>query len=165
MNTAPKIASGHPFLNSAIVTNLANGVVTTLHAMAKVTSIFEKTFVEKNWKAPGEVSVFIDLQSPPSFGQVRFHFSRKVLAQLYKNMMNEEIDLDSDDLADCLGEISNVCYGYTKGELNKQGYALKMALPNPGKTVDLPELISHYPHIIIPFTVCEETCYIQIVIL
>lgn len=165
MSAAPKISQLHPFLNSAVIANLSNGVIETLQTMAKVAGIFEKSFVEKNWKSPTDVSVYLNLESPPSHGQVRFHFPRKALVQLCKIMLNEEVAHDSQVVVDCLGEISNICYGYAKVKLNSQGYSLKMALPYPCKTEELPEALSAYPHIVIPFKVLEETCYIQVIIL
>lgn len=165
MGAAPRISQLHPFLNSAVIVNLSNGVVETLKTMAHVASIFEKAFVEKSWKAQGEISVYLNLESPPCYGQVRFHFSRKVLADICKNMIKEEVALDSPDLVDCLGEISNVCYGFAKAKLNSQGYSLKMELPHASKTEDMPPVESKYPHIIIPFKVLNETCYIEIIIL
>lgn len=165
MGVASKISSLHPFMNSAVIINISNGVVETLQTMAQISSLFEKSFVEKKWKSPSEISVYIDLESPPYSGQVRFHFSRKVLADLCKIMMNEEIAPDSPEVIDCLGELANICYGYAKAKLNAQGYSLRMSLPRPSKTEDLPPAVSAYPHIIIPFKVLDDTCYIEIVIL
>ena len=160
-----KISSLHPFMNSEVIVNISNGVIETLKTMAQVSGLFEKSYVERNWKAPTEVSVYIALESPPCYGQVRFHFSKNVIKQLHKKMMNEEVAPDSNEIIDCIGELSNMCYGYAKAKLNRQGYQLRMALPHPGKTEDLPPLISKHPHIIIPFKVFNEICFIEIVIL
>lgn len=164
MGAAAKELNSHPFLDSEVMKNLSSGVDETLQMMASVSSIFEKAFAEKNWKPPADVSVYLEVQSPPSFGQIRFHFSRKALNEIYKNMMNEEAT-DLKQIVDCVGEVSNVSYGYAKSKLNREGYSLGMALPRPGKTEDLPDVKSDYPHLIIPFKVFNETCYIQIVIL
>lgn len=164
MGASPS-SSLHPLMNSEVIENISNGVELTLKAMAQVSGLFEKSYVEKNWKAPTEVSVYIELDSPPCCGQVRFHFSRNVLRQLHKLIMNEDVSADSDEVLDCVGEISNICYGYAKSKLNLQGYRLQMALPHPSKTEDLPQVISEHPHIIIPFRVLNETCFVEIVIL
>lgn len=165
MSAAAKDLNTHPFLEHEVMINLSNGVDETLQMMASVASIFEKAFIEENWKPPADVSVYLEVQSPPSFGQIRFHFSRKALNELYKRMMNEEAAPDLKQIVDCVGEVSNVCYGYAKSKLNREGYSLGMALPRPGKTEDLPHVESKHPHMIIPFKVFNETCYIQIVIL
>src|SRR4051812_23046865 len=108
MSTAPKITHEHPFLNREVILSFSNGVTETLNSMAGVASTFEKGYVEKNWKAQGEISVFLDLQSPPFTGQIRFHFSKEALVQLYKKMVDENATPNSSEVVDCLGEISNM---------------------------------------------------------
>lgn len=152
-------------LNDSVVISLSHGVEETLLAMAQVTGIFEKSFMQDNWKSPCELSVYLEIESLPAKGQIRFHFSQQVLCELYKKMMNEEAAPSLDEVVDCLGEFSNVCYGAAKSKLNRVGYSLGMALPHPGKTDDLPNVSSSYPHIVIPFKIFNEICYIQIVIL
>lgn len=164
MSTAPKIPVEHPFLNRDVILNFSNGVVETLETMAGVKSEFEKAFVEKNWKPQNDISVYLDLSSEPFVGQIRFHFNKFALAKLYEKMMGSPVDPDSPEILDCLGELSNMCYGYAKGKLNEKGFSLKMTLPHPCKTVDLPEAVSHHPQIVIPFKVFSESCQIQIVI-
>lgn len=156
----------HPVLENELMINLSNGVDETLQTMARVSSIFERSFSDKNWKSPSsEYSVYLDIQSLPSKGQIRFHFTYNALAELYKSMLGDNDTPDRAQVVDVLGEISNVCYGLAKGRLNREGYSLGMSLPHPGKTVDLPEVFSDRPNMIIPFKVFNETCYIQIVIL
>lgn len=164
MSTAPKISKEHPFLNRDVILNFSNGVIETLQTMAGVESSFEKAYVEKNWHAPNEISVYLDLQSEPYTGQIRFHFNKAVLAGLYEKMTDQAVDPNAPEIVDCLGEISNMCYGYAKGKLNEKGFTLKMTLPHPSNTADLPEVYSQHPHIIIPFKVFNEVCHIQIVI-
>src|SRR4051812_14694130 len=120
MSTAPKISAQHPFMNREVILNFSNGVIETLQTMAGGTSSFEKAFVEKNWKAQGDVSVYLDLKSAFYSGQIRFHFSKKVLTGLFEKMMGEKVESDSIEIVDCLGEISNMCYGYAKAKLNEK---------------------------------------------
>lgn len=164
MSTAPKIPQEHPFLNRDVIMNFSNGVAETLQTMAGVASTFEKGFVEKNWKPKNDISVYLDLKSEPYTGQIRFHFSRVVLAELFEKMLGQSIDPNSREVLDCLGEISNMCYGYAKAKLNGLGFSLKMTIPHPSVTQDLPEVFSRHPHIIIPFKVFDQPCFIQIII-
>lgn len=164
MSTAPKISQEHPFLNREVIMNFSNGVAETLQIMAGVGSTFDKGYVEKNWKAQNEISVFLDLKSEPYTGQIRFHFSRSVLAKLFEKMLGQTVDPNSQEVLDCLGEISNMCYGYAKAKLNEKGFQLKMTIPHPVPTEDLPEVVTQHPHIIIPFKVFDQACHIQIII-
>lgn len=163
-NSAVKISPEHPFLNREVILNLSNGVIETLQTMAGVESHFEKAFVEKNWKPAGEYSVYLNLESEQYTGQIAFHFSKQALASLYEKMLGTKIDPESAEIVDCMGELSNMCYGYAKGKLNEKGFALKMTLPHPGKTKDLPNVVSQHPHIVIPFKIFTENCFIQVVI-
>ncbi|MEQ1722628.1 MAG: chemotaxis protein CheX [Pseudobdellovibrio sp.] len=163
-NSAPKISPEHPFLNREVIINFSSGVVETLQTMAGVESHFEKPFVEKNWKAEGDYSVYLNLESAPYTGQIAFHFPKNALAELYEKMLGQKIDPDSPEIVDCMGELSNMCYGYAKGKLNEKGFALKMTLPRPGRTKDFPPVLSKHPHIVIPFKIFEKNCFIQIVI-
>ena len=54
--------------------NLSNGVDETIHKMANAECVFEKTFTNKDWSPPKGYSVLLEIQSPPSKGQIRFHF-------------------------------------------------------------------------------------------
>ncbi len=164
MGAAVNIYS-YPILENELMLNLASGVDETFQTMAHTNSIFEKAFTDKNWKAPAEYSVYLDFQTLPAKGQIRFHFTQNALVSLYNAMMGCTGVPDMVEVIDVLGEISNVCYGLAKGKLNREGYALGMALPHPGKTSDLPEFTSDRPNMVIPFRVFNEICYIQVVIL
>lgn len=155
----------NPYLMNELTIYLSYGVDETLQTMAHVSTVFEKSFNSQNWIPPVDYSVYLDIASPPSVGQIRFHFSLRALKELYKNMMQEEADPDIKMVVDCLGELSNVSYGLAKGKLNREGYLLGMALPHPGKTADLPAVKSDCSQVVIPFKIFNETCYIQIVIL
>lgn len=125
----------------------------------------EKAFVEKSWNPPTDISVFVDLASPPNSGQIRFHFPDNVLVSICKKMLNEDVSPGSPEVLDCAGELSNMFYGFAKSKLNEDGYSFKLSLPQPTKTEKLPDPNSSYSYIIIPFKVLDETCFIQIIIL
>ena len=143
--------------------NLSNGVDETIHKMANAECVFEKTFTNKDWSPPKGYSVLLEIQSPPSKGQIRFHFPHIVLSKLYQNIMNETTNPNGSQVMDCLAEISNVTYGLTKIKLNQEGFNLNMALPFAGKTEDIPGTPGNKT--VIPFKVFDETCFIEVVIL
>ena len=162
--SAAKLPREHPFLNAEVITSFSSGIAETLQIMACVTGIFDKPYIERDWKPKTDVCVCLDLESGNHVGQIRFHFSKEVLAQLYEKMLNEKIDPDSLEILDCAGEFSNMCYGNAKTKLNEKGFLLQLTLPSPGKTADLADWGSPHPNIIIPFVVFNELCTVQIVI-
>ena len=155
----------HPILENTLMLNLSNGVDETLRTMAQVSCVFERSFNAINWKASGDYSVYLEIKTSDVTGQIRFHFPYNALIGIWQAMTGEKTVPGEPDIIDVVGELSNVCYGIAKGRLNREGYSLGMALPNPGKSVNLPLLESGRPNMIIPFKVFSETCYIQIVIL
>ena len=164
MSAAAKLPREHPFLNAEVITSFSSGVTDTLQIMASVKGIFEKPYIEKDWKAKSDICVCLDLESGSYVGQIRFHFKKSVLIQLYEKMLNEKVGNDSPELMDCAGEFSNMCYGNAKTKLNDKGFLLQLTLPSPGRTVDLADWGSPYPQIIIPYKMFDEECQIQIVI-
>ena len=152
-------------LEDNLMINLSNGVGETLQKMANVECTFEKAFTDKTWTPPEGFSVFLDVESPPSHGQIRFHFSHKALIKLYNNIMNETSVPVESEVLDCLGEFSNVSYGVAKRKLNGDGFSLNMALPHASTSKDIPNVVSTKPKTIIPFNIFEEKCYIEVVIL
>lgn len=155
----------HPVLENTLMLNLSNGIDETLRTLAQATCIFERSFNAINWNTPCEYSVYLEIKSAATNGQIRFHFTYNALSGLYQGMIGDKTPPAPKDAIDVLGELSNVCYGIAKGRLNREGYSLGMALPHPGKSAELPQLNSGRPNMIIPFKVFNETCYIQIVIL
>lgn len=147
--------------------NLSNGIDETISKMASVNCVFEKSFNDKNWMAPQGYSALLEIQSPPSCGQIRFHFSHIALAMLNKKNMREEAATpDRSQVLDCLAEISNVSYGLTKVKLNQEGSAFNMSRPLADETDDLPSSPSSPSNkTIIPFKIYGEICYIEVFIL
>ena len=164
MNATVKIPAEHPFLNAEIIKSFTSGITETLHIMASEKGVFKKPFIHKDWKAKTDICVCLDLESGNYVGQIRFHFSKNVLAKLYFKMLNENINPESSEILDCAGEFSNMCYGNAKTMLNEKGFLLQLTLPNPCKTEDLADWGSPYPQIIIPYLIFNEECSIQIVI-
>lgn len=164
MSAIAKLPREHPFLNAEVITSFSSGIAETLQIMAHVKGEFEKPYIEKDWKAKSDVAVCLDLESGNYVGQIRFHFSKLVLANLYEKMLSEKVDPESVEVMDCAGEFANMCYGNAKTKLNEKGFLLQLTLPNPCKTTDLADWGSPYPQIIIPFKIFGEECSVQIII-
>ncbi len=163
MSAAKELNYSSASLEENLTAGLTNGVDETLQKMAKVDCVFEKSFTDKNWTPPPGYSVVLEIQSPPSNAQIRFHFSHAVLAKLYNNIMNENSIPDKSQVMDCLCEISNVTYGLTKIKVNQDGFNLKMALPLSSNSEDLPKTTGA-TKTVIPFNVYGQTCYIEVII-
>lgn len=155
----------HPFMNSSVLHALSMSVTETLKIMAKTEAKIGKAYVEKNWKSPTAISAVVALRSPPYQGQVRFHFTDATIALLCKAILAEDVDPESAQALDCAGEFSNMFFSFSKTKLNEIGYNFKLSIPLPFRSAETPEVISDFSHVIIPFQVHQETCFIQIVVL
>ena len=164
MSAAFKVDVQHPFMDREVVLNIANGVVETLKILADITADFEKPFVADHWQSPTEVSVYLNLNSEPFCGKIHFHFDVKVAKYIIETLTGSSVPSDSDEILDGVGEISNIFYGSAKTKLNGIGYNLKMSLPTPCWTKDLPPSPDSKKCMIIPFKVNNALCYVEIVI-
>lgn len=165
MSAAIKVPQLHPFLNSAVILDISNGMFETTETMAQVACVCEKSFVENKWKSPTTFSVLLDIESPPYRGQILFHFSEKSLKGIYNIIVGIGESPPEEDLLDCLGELSNQAYGIAKSKLNIDGYSFKMTMPNPIRTEKIAVQESKFPSIVVPFLLFNEHCYIQLILL
>ena len=166
MSTALKVPQLHPFLNSAVILDISNGIFETTKTMASAGCVCEKSFVEKRWKSPTSFSVYLDIESDPYKGQILFHFANKALTELYKKIVSmDDVNTPDAELLDCLGEVCNQAYGVAKRNLNLDGYSFQMTSPHPIMTQQIASLESKFPSIVVPFKLFDELCYIQLVIL
>lgn len=163
---AQNISAKHPFLNGEVVLDLCNSVTKTIETFAGIRSHFDDiAFIQNDWQPCNDLTVSIDIKNENHTGQIRFHFSKDVLAEMIKRIFTASKTPSNSEINDCLGEISNICSGYAKTKLNEKGFNLKTALPSAaGKTSDLPQLEPGHPSIIIPFKVLNQECQMQIVV-
>jgi chemotaxis protein CheX len=161
---APKIDNEHPLLNRDIILNLSNGMSHTLKLMANVEAEFTKPFSDPKWNSPKEISVVMVLDTPFYAGHIMFHFDKMVAKKIIENMIGAEVDENSDEILDGVGEISNIFYGAAKTKIKEQGFDLNMSIPKPYLTKDLPALVSKSVCMIIPFKIENKDCFVEIVL-
>ncbi|MFZ3229460.1 MAG: chemotaxis protein CheX [Pseudobdellovibrio sp.] len=165
MSAAQKLDPSHPFLNSKVILNISNGVTETLKTMAQTDAFFEKPYVVKDWKAPTDITVFLELKSDPYLGQVRFHFDKSVAKGILEKMLGSAVsDNDLSEILDGVGEISNIFFGVAKTKLNLIGFKLEMSVPHPVKSEDLPVTIGDKTCLVIPFRVDQTLCFIEMIL-
>ena len=165
MNTAKKIDMRHPFMDSAVILNLANGINTTLKTMTDLVATFDKPYVGANWKSPTEFSVILELSVDPFKGILFFHFDKSVAQSIIEKLTGSAIDSSNNtEILDGIGEVSNMFYGTAKTKLNESGFKLKMSVPKPCLTKDLPESVGDFKNMIIPFKILSKNCFVEIVV-
>ena len=165
-NSLREVEKVHPLLNGDVVMEFSNGVVETILRMAgERSSLNEMAFTWCNWRSDNDLSVSIDIQHPEFKGQIRYHFSKEVVKDLFKKIFNNNIEPSKAEIDDCLGEISNICSGHAKAKLNLKGYSLKLGIPSRAiNSQKQPRLFSSLPNIIIPFKIFNKFCHMQIIL-
>jgi chemotaxis protein CheX len=165
MSTAKKIDLGHPFMDSSVILNLANGINTTLKTMTDLVATFDKPFVGENWKSPTEFSVILELSVDPFKGILLFHFDKTVAQSIIEKLTGSAIDsVNNTEILDGIGEVSNMFYGTAKTKLNEIGFKLKMSVPKPLVTSELPAPVGDFKNMIIPFKILNKSCFVEIVV-
>lgn len=165
MSTAKKIEAGHPFLDSSVILNLANGINTTLKTMTDLVATFDKPFAGQNWKPTSEFSVTLELSITPFKGLLFFHFDKSVAQSIIERLTGSAVDSSNNvEILDGIGEVSNMFYGTAKTKLNELGFKLQMSVPKPGLTSELPARVSDFKNIIIPFKILGKSCFVEILI-
>lgn len=164
--TARNLNPKHPFLNGDVVLDLSNSVNNTFQTVVGIRSHFDEiAFAQCDWQPTNDLTVSIDIKNDTHSGQIRFHFNKEVLSEIIKKMFNQIQDPNSAEISDCLGEISNICSGYAKTKLNEKGFNIKTALPSKAsKTSELPRLAAGQTSVIIPFTILDQECQMQVVV-
>ncbi len=153
----------HPFFDSDVFEGFSTGIEKTLKQMAEIDIDFDPTFETLDWKPPTEYSVFLNVESEPHRGQIRFHFERKTTLEIIKKLTGLELDSD-EDIIDGLGEIANMFYGTTKTKLNNMGFKFKMSLPQPYLTKNLPDFQNSQRNVILPINIFNEKFYAEIIV-
>lgn len=157
----------HPFQDANVINALANGIKDTLFEMCSLECQFDKPFVEKTWTPIGDGTGVMQLKSVKNNGFLRIHFPKEAIFQIMSRMLGEPPKEFNDEVLDGIGEITNIVYGAmkTKAKLNPMGYEFKMASPKAEYTKDIAPLETSAKHLIIPFQVDAQKCYIEVVLI
>lgn len=100
----------------------------------------------------GEVSGLIGMAGEQVSGNMLLSFDQGSILGIVNNMLGEAFTSINDEVADAVGELTNMISGNAKIELNKAGYEFEMSLPVTivGKNVEISQM-SRAPILTIPF--------------
>lgn len=127
MSAAQKLTN--PLLDKQLVNAFIDGVQKTLSTMAMTESKPQKAFVEKDFKAKGDVSGMIGMISGDMKGTITISFEKSAIFKILENMLGEANEEINDEVRDAVGELTNMIYGTAKTSLNELGYNFEMAIP------------------------------------
>ena len=122
-----------------------------LETMAFVKSEAEKPYLKKNAVAQGDVTGIVGFTGDTN-GTVAVTFDEQCILKIVSNMFGEEMTELNDEIADAVGELTNMISGQARKELAEIGKIFQGAIPSviTGKNHKL-ETMTKGPKIAIPF--------------
>lgn len=127
------------------------GTMNVLKTMAAIEPKPGKPYLKKDSLAIGDVSGIIGLTGSVA-GSMALSFSEKAILKIVSNMLGEELTEVNGDIADAVGEITNMVSGASRKELEGIGLTISAAIPTviSGRGHAIKHVLGG-PSLIIPF--------------
>ena len=119
----------NPLLDKEFINAFIDGVCKTLSTMAQTEVGCGKPFVEKTSHRRGDVAGVVGMVATPMRGTLVISFPKEAIFLIIQNMIGETHTEVSSEVADAVGELTNMIYGSAKTSLNQRGYKFDMAIP------------------------------------
>ncbi len=139
-------------MDAKLINPFINATMNVLETMAFVKVKADKPYLKKDDIAKGDVTGVIGLTGA-SNGTIAVTFDEGSILKIVSNMFGEEMKELNSEVADAVGELTNMISGQARRELEEIGKVFEAAIPSviAGKN----HQITHYtdgPKIAIPFT-------------
>lgn len=134
-----------------LINPFINATLNVLETMAFITVNAGKPFLKKNNLARGDVTGVIGLTGAAN-GTISVTFHEDCILNIVSNMFGEEMTVLDGEIADAVGELTNMISGQARKELEEIGSVFKAAIPSV--ITGHNHSITHYtrgPTIAIPF--------------
>ena len=138
-------------------------VVNVLSTMATLEANPGTPVTKENEKAHGDVTGLISMTGAEAKGTFAITFTEKVILEVTKRMIGEEVSCIDDTVIDMVGEITNMTSGGAKKLLSEKGYRFDMAIPTVISGKD--HIIRHKsksPIIMVPFDTEAGNFFIEV---
>jgi chemotaxis protein CheX len=139
-------------MNVKLINPFINATINVLETMAFVTVNAGKPYLKKDNVAVGDVTGVLGLTGIAN-GTISVTFEEKCILTVVSNMFGETMTELNNEIADAVGELTNMISGQARRELEEVGKVFKAAIPSviTGRN----HSIKHYtdgPKIAIPFS-------------
>lgn len=138
-------------MNAEHLDAFKNAASRVLQAMAFTEATAAKPFVKQEGESAGDVSAIVGITGPME-GSMSLSFAQKSILFVVSNMFGEEMTKLDDEVADAVGELTNIISGDARRELAEAGLTLDGAVPTVimGKDHKVRHM-SNAPVYVIPF--------------
>jgi chemotaxis protein CheX len=139
-----------------------NATINVLETMAFMTVTAGKPYLKKDNVAVGDVSGILGLTGVAN-GTIAVTFEEKCILAVVSNMFGEAMTELDNEIADAVGELTNMISGQARRELEDMGKVFKAAIPSViiGKNHSIIHF-SNGPKIAIPFNTSNGDFTIEV---
>ncbi|MGE4299513.1 MAG: chemotaxis protein CheX [Desulfovibrionaceae bacterium] len=139
-----------------------SAVVNVLTTMARVKITPGKPFINKDRTAVGDVTGLIGVTGYAK-GTMSVSLEERAILKIVNNMLYESYTEINDEIADAVGELTNMIAGQARGDLSKQGMSFQASTPSvvvgKGHSVDH---AGSAPVLAIPFTTEDGDLVVEV---
>ncbi len=150
-------------MNVEFINPFLESIVNVLSTMAQTKPTPKKAFIKNGNMAMGDVTGLIEMSSEKAKGSLAVTFTAPAILHVASQMLGEEVKNMDDDIADTVGEITNMVTGGAKKLLSEKGFAFNMAIPSMFSGDK--HMVSHLvvgPVLVIPFTIDAGDFFIEV---
>jgi len=149
-------------MDASMINPFLNATVNVIETMAFMKCTAGKPYLKKDDKARGDVTGIIGITGH-SNGTIAVTFDEASILKIVSNMFGEEMSELNHEIADAVGELTNMISGQARKDLETIGKLFEAAIPSVVTGKD--HSIIHYtdgPKIAIPFTTDEGHFTIEV---
>jgi len=149
-------------MDAKLINPFINATLNVLQTMAFVVCKPGKPYLKKDDMARGDVTGVIGITGEAN-GSVSVTFDERSILKIVSNMFGEEMTELDGEIADAVGELTNMISGQARKELEEGGKIYEAAIPSvvTGKNHCITH-ITHGPKVAIPFTMDEGSFTIEV---
>jgi chemotaxis protein CheX len=115
-------------MNVEFINPFLTATIEVIKTMAFTDTKPGKPFVKKDKIAKGDVSGIIGITGPTN-GSMSLSFSKPCILKIVSSMLGEEIKEINEDIADAVGELTNMISGSARNKLGEKGFSFKISIP------------------------------------
>ncbi len=151
-------------MDAKIINPFINATTNVLETMAFTKSEAGKPFIKEDCTAKGDITGVIGITGEKN-GTISVTFDQASILKIVSNMFGEDITEINSDIADAVGELTNMISGQARKELEEIGKVFHAAIPSviTGKNHTIVHM-SNGPKIAIPFKTDDGNFTIEVCI-
>lgn len=166
MSAEPKAPAGtNPLFDKRLLNAFVDSVIKTMQTMAQVEATPGKPYIRSDVQFKGEIAGLVGMVAPPLKGTLLISYDKQSILYIVESMIGEKHTTINGEVADAVGEMTNMIYGSAKTTLNQFGYNFEMAIPS----VLTGDFMIAQPNkgttLVIPFNLKNEsTFYVEVTV-